>query len=234
MSYLGQRISALEAAVAQLQAQGQGEQAQPTYLTVDNQGHVSANFSGTVTATGGVALVETDTPPVTPSSAVVWKDAGVIREFLQGYFNGTAHLIAIEAQPDVNDQAVVNVFATPSGGAGTAGVGITAFDSSGASQSIDIIQSDGRSDFVQLGALGLHVLAAGNFSGTTGGVGNASQAISHGLGGTPTAVLVNVSTTPVSSWSAGSGSGSWTGTQFTASITGPNSTAFTASWLAWL
>jgi hypothetical protein len=47
------QIDQLAAQVRQLQAAAQGDEAlQPTYLTVDNQGRVSASFSGVVTALG--------------------------------------------------------------------------------------------------------------------------------------------------------------------------------------
>lgn len=188
MSSLEQRLAQLEQQVAALQEAAQGEQLSPNYLTISPSGLVTALF------TGGVQMDEApSTGYESPNNGLGWLDsagAGVLRELIYGWYNGSDHQLAAQSQADSTDQAALTLYTKLTGPAGSAGVGAECFDDSGAASSVTFIDSLQRSSFLQLLSIEKIRLAFGSelmaFNGEIG----QNIGIAHGLGAVPQAAGV--------------------------------------------
>lgn len=187
-------VAALQARVAALEAQQVGgDTITPTYLTIDAQGHVSAAFSGHVSAQG-VDLPEAPNSSELPSSALDWQDAGgTVRQYLQGFESGaTGHDLNVSAgdspglgSAGVFAQLLLSADRGPGPGLPYSALVATVANGGGIAGPT-IIDSADASSFLQLPSPQPLMLATG--SGTmpfAGGSGPVTAAVPHGLPRTP-------------------------------------------------
>lgn len=124
----------------------------PTYLQVNNDGTVTAIFSGGVQLT---ETVPTGSGPFGPGNSLLkWADSnGVVREFLQGIKNthiAVSHILNLVSQADTTDIASVTVSTDELGTLGSAAIGLNAQDNTGGpGQFRLLLNSQGVSNFLQ-------------------------------------------------------------------------------------
>lgn len=173
---------------------------QPNVLTVNPDGTIGALLSG------GLELNEAASPgTVTAQTAVSWIDAApLVRANLRGTLvSPSTHQITMSAHgdgrplngtgPAEQNFATFLAHADVAGAAGSAAVVATAKDTAGAQQVATIIDSLGRSSFLQLAAaLAARKIAFGlaQFTWTAAQQGTAVLPIAHGLPAGVTPVLV--------------------------------------------
>lgn len=122
---------------------------EPTYIIVNANGTVTAIF------TGGVQIQENNTGTVSGGGAVTWvaSPGTTIYEYINGFFNAiVGHVLALASQGDANNFASLTTISQTGGSAGTAYVSASAQDGvTLVDESVTIIDSEGRSSFLQGG-----------------------------------------------------------------------------------
>lgn len=151
MSAIGDRLDQLQAQVEELQQQlaaATADSLAPNYLTLDAEGHVSADFSGHISATG-VDLPEAGSGNMDQIAAIDWLDASAIaRSFIQAYAGGVPffHGLRLACQPDANDYAYIDARVEPN--SSSSNIGVSAGASNGKGAVATILDCDGDSSFV--------------------------------------------------------------------------------------
>lgn len=123
----------------------------PTYLTIDQFGNVGAVFPG------GVQISEVSQgAAISAAQALTFFSAGAIQEYIQGENTvGGGHVLNIQSGLPSNNSASLFVATKLTGAAGTSQVGAAAEDPvTGIDQVVEIIDSLGRSSFLQGGYAG--------------------------------------------------------------------------------
>lgn len=181
-------LAALQARVAALEAQQVGgDTITPTYLTIDAQGHVTANFTGHIKASGVDLPEAANTLIFSGANAVDWLDQVTqqVREYITGGLQGSLHALFLQSGPGANgEKASMTLFHTDTG---SAAASVTANDGAGHNVTARIIDPLGGSNFLQLAGASPRQLAIDAGSGNTGA--GASVVVAHGLGRIPICAL---------------------------------------------
>lgn len=194
MATLEERVAALEAAVAGL---GPPETLQPNYLTVDATGLIGADFTGHIHAEG----LDLDAPvnsQVWPESGldttIRWlrtADGGLVAQVggsgaPGGPGVGYSTLEAVSVHPESGN---LSRFALSANGFGAT---VVASIHGGINPSLQILDEDGLSGFVQLVTTARRAIDFGSDRVTWPGGGNTSTPLSvaHGLTRVPLAIIV--------------------------------------------
>lgn len=106
-SDLNARVAALEAQLQALTEQAQSDTLSPNYLTIDDQGHVGAEFTGLINALG--LILPSGPFQQTPQQAtdqIIWVPAGssIVDASIQGYRDTGSSTVGltIQSQAEVN------------------------------------------------------------------------------------------------------------------------------------
>lgn len=176
----------------------------PSYITVNPDGTISANFSGVVMAQGVTLPEYSPGPAFSNPNAISWTPGGSLappgtfpNEWIEGQDYGAGrHVLWVASEPDFNDYAILLADSTANGNSGQSVLWVS-LASGGGSIQLRILDDSGKSDFMRvannLGDLQSRITSISNL-GIKFGIGSIVTAlghakgtglIAHGLGTTP-------------------------------------------------